>query len=120
MKHWKSIMIVVISLLYLGCEADSGDLEECDEVDTGTCAKLVSCCDLILSEDIDGQSIAGASCLNDQLVAINSRGGGEAEEAVCEELLAKPEYADVCFVCENEATRSEDAISSSGNTDGEE
>ena len=119
MKHWKSIMIVFISLLYLGCEADSGDVEECDEDDTGACAKLVSCCDLILSEDIDGQSIAGASCLNDQLVALNNRDGGDAEEAICEDLLTKPEYADACFACENEAVEEEDAISSSGTSDAE-
>ena len=120
MKHWKNIMIVFIALLYLGCEADSGDVGECEEEDNGACAKLVSCCDLILSEDIDGQSIAGASCFNDQLVALNNRDGGQAEEAVCEDLLAKPEYADACFACENETTNAEDAISSSGTSDVEE
>ena len=102
MHHWKIIAIALITQILPGCEADSGDLEECSTEVTGACAQLVSCCDLVLSDDVDGQSLAGASCLNDQLVALSNRDGNGEAQAECEELLNRPEYADICFACEDE------------------
>ena len=102
MKNLIAAALFCVTACVLGCEADSGDIEECESIVSGPCAKLVSCCDLILSEDVDGQSPAGASCLNDQLVALNNRGGDDSAQSECDDLLDKSEYADICFACENE------------------
>lgn len=102
MKNMRAVALACAVAFVMGCEADSGDIEECEGIVSGPCAKLVSCCDLVLSEDVDGQSPAGASCLNDQLVALSNRGGGESAQSECDDLLSKSEYADICFACENE------------------
>ena len=104
-------MLSVVGWLFgaAGCEPPDS-VQECEEAPQGPCDEIVSCCDLVLSEDPQGASPAGELCLNDQLDALAETEKLNPDNALCEAMALQTPYQEACFSCSAEETQTEDSV----------